>query len=161
LSAKNTVLLVIYGAGGHKSEMRRLLQYLNDVSSPEIVSLGSGPLLCNELAHYEISDVRSKKSRLKSLLLFLPIVLMTLLKVVDIVRRYRVVGVISTGPGLCIMPMLLLRSIGIKTVFLETFCRFESRSMTGRIMYKIAHRFLIQNRQLQALYPDAQYSGRL
>jgi UDP-N-acetylglucosamine:LPS N-acetylglucosamine transferase len=83
------------------------------------------------------------------------------MNVLRICRRYKVSGVISTGPGLCIIPMLLMRLMGYKTVFVETFCRFNSRSMTGRVMYKIAHRFLIQNKQLQALYPDADYCGRI
>ncbi len=161
MSDKQTVILVIYGAGGHKTEMQRLVSQLTVSNPVALVSLGSGVLNNPALAHYQAYDVRDKHSRLRSLLKLFPAVLKTLFDVLTISRRYKVAGVLSTGPGLCILPMLLFRVVGVKTVFLETFCRFESRSFTGRIMYRIAHRFLIQNRELQSLYPNAEYSGRL
>ena len=157
---KQPILLLIYGAGGHKTEMTRLLNYLKLLPAMSVVSLGDGPLK-NELAHYRAQDVRSKVSRWRSVCLIVPTLLSTLTNLIAIQRRYKVVGVVSTGPGICILPMLFFRLCGVKTVFLETFCRFQTRSFTGRIMYKIAHRFLIQNRELQSLYPDAEYSGRL
>jgi UDP-N-acetylglucosamine:LPS N-acetylglucosamine transferase len=70
-------------------------------------------------------------------------------------------GVISTGPGLSVVPMLVLRLLGVKIIFVETYCRFNTRSMTGRLMSKIAHRFLVQNKDQLVLYPNAEYCGRL
>ncbi|MFT4925817.1 MAG: beta-1,4-N-acetylglucosaminyltransferase [Phenylobacterium sp.] len=169
---KPQVLLLIYGAGGHKTEMKRLLAYLHSASSsspnsetipnhlPDFVSLGAGPLP-GGLAHFEADDLRSKTSRLHSVLFFLPTLVKILCHTLILSRRYKVLGVLSTGPSLCIIPMVLFRLAGVKTVFLETFCRFQTRSVTGRIMANIAHRFLIQNIQLQSLYPKAEYCGRL
>ena len=171
MGKQKEVLLVIYGEGGHRTEMQRLLASLEAAAVDlKVVSLGVEPLSDQEseqaLAHYPIRDIRrkhvqSKFQRLKGLLLFPVLLITALLTVVKISRRYQITGAISTGPGLSIVPMLLLRLMGIKCVFVETFCRFNSRSLTGQVMSKIAHRFLIQNKELQILYSDAEYSGRL
>lgn len=155
------ILLLIYGEGGHRTEMHRLLAELQTASQDlKVVSLGPKPLSIDVLAHYTARDIRRKNSRFNGLLLSSAL-MSALGSVIKITNRYDVVGAISTGPGLSIAPMLLLRLLGVKVVFIETFCRFQSRSFTGRVMSKLAHRFLIQNKDLQTLYPDAEYSGRL
>jgi UDP-N-acetylglucosamine:LPS N-acetylglucosamine transferase len=161
LNQQSTVLLAIYGQGGHRAEMRKLIQHLREGNSKlKVVTLGNGEIE-DVVAHFAAKDIRDKHNRIVTLLLFLPVLLSTLLNIIRICRHYNINGVLSTGPGLCILPMLMMRLMGYKTVFVETYCRFNSLSMTGRVMYKIAHRFLIQNKQLQTLYPNGQYCGRV
>ena len=163
------MLLVIYGGGGHRTEMQLLLDYLVKANSktPEqlnslpLISIGPSKLDCPVVAHYQMTDVRDKHSRFKSLFLMLPSVLNQLITTFKILRAHQVSGVISTGPGLCVIPMVIMRLFGINTVFVETYCRFSSRSFTGRVMSKLAHRFLVQNKQQLALYPGAEYCGRV
>jgi beta-1,4-N-acetylglucosaminyltransferase len=156
------VLLVIYGDGGHRSEMSHLLSHLTSAAQIiDIVSLGVGCIDESALAHYPAKDVRHKHNRFKSLALFVAGLFSSIFTVFQITRRFKVTGVISTGPGLCIVPMVMFRLLGVKTVFVETFCRFNSQSFTGRVMCKVAHRFLVQNKEQLALYPNAQYCGRL
>ncbi|NQZ08442.1 MAG: hypothetical protein HRT35_14910 [Algicola sp.] len=158
------VLLVIYGGGGHRTEMQLLLDYLvkaNSKTPVPLISIGPSKLDCCVVAHYQMTDVRDKHSRFKSLFLMLPSVLNQLITTVKILRAHKVSGVISTGPGLCVIPMVIMRLFGVNTVFVETYCRFNSRSFTGRVMSKLAHRFLVQNKQQLALYPGAEYCGRV
>ena len=78
-----------------------------------------------------------------------------------LLSRYKVNGAVSTGPGIALIPFFILKLLGKKTIFIETFCRFYTRSFTGKIMYKLAGRFLVQNKELKTLYPDSEYCGRL
>jgi beta-1,4-N-acetylglucosaminyltransferase len=158
------VLLVIFGVGGHRTEMNLLLNYFvkaNSQSPQSLVSIGPSPLNRAVEAHYQMTDVRDKHSRFKSLFLMLPRVLNQVITTFKILRAHKVTGVISTGPGLCVIPMVIMRLFGVNTVFVETYCRFNSRSFTGRVMSKLAHRFLVQNKQQLDLYPGAEYCGRL
>ena len=158
------MLLVIFGAGGHRTEMHQLLDYFGKANSKTptpLISIGPSPLDCCVVAHYRSIDVRDKHSRFKSLLLVLPSVLKQVVTTLKILRAHKVSGVISTGPGLCIIPMVIMRLFGVKTVFVETYCRFNSRSFTGRVMSKLAHRFLVQNKQQLDLYPGAEYCGQV
>lgn len=165
-------LLLIYGQGGHKTEMSLMLTCLanvNKVNSKaaeiEVITLGPQVLSCPQgvahIAHFDGSDVRDKHSRLATMLAIIPQNLRLIVNTLRIYHRYSLAGVISTGPGLAILPMLILRLFGVKTVFVETYCRFSTRSMTGRVMSKIAHRFLVQNKPQMDLYDNAEYSGRL
>ncbi len=156
------VLLAIYGDGGHRAEMTALIQALQQRSNHfSLVTLGDGMLSLPVLEHVQCADIRSKHRRVRNLLMTLPLMLVLAFKVWQLSRRYAFVGAISTGPGLAVTPMLVCRLLGIKTVFIETYSRFHSRSMTGRILSRIAQRFLVQNQSLQALYPNAEYCGRL
>jgi beta-1,4-N-acetylglucosaminyltransferase len=158
------VMLAIFGAGGHRTEMHLLLNYFvkaNRMTAMPLISIGPSPLDCGVVAHYQITDVRDKHSRFKSLLLVLPSVFKQVGTTLKILRAHKVNAVLSTGPGLCIIPMLVMRLFGVKTVFVETYCRFNSRSFTGRVMCKLAHRFLVQNKQQLDLYPGAEYCGRV
>jgi len=46
-------------------------------------------------------------------------------------------------------------------VHVETWSRFETRSWTGRVMYRIADRFYVQNREQKRHYPHSIFGGLL
>lgn len=162
MSDSKPVLLAIYGEGGHRAEMKALLERLSErCDAFQLVSYGADALNIPLLAHYSAGDIRSKYNRWHNLLLTFPRILIQSVFVINILRRHQITGAVSTGPGLALMPMLLCRLFGIKTVFVETSCRFNTRSMTGRLMYRLVNRFLVQNKSLLQLYPDAEYCGRL
>ncbi|EEC13566.1 conserved hypothetical protein [Ixodes scapularis] len=54
--------------------------------------------------------------------------------------------------------------LGIKkasVVYVESFCRVETLSITGRVLYHLADHFVVQWPQLSAKYPRAKYHGLL
>ncbi|CAG2120366.1 unnamed protein product, partial [Medioppia subpectinata] len=73
--------------------------------------------------------------------------------------------VVCNGPGVCIpiclSAKLLLRDVRI--VFVESFCRTQSLSLSGRILYfcRICDHFLVQWPQLTHRYNRAKYIGLL
>ena len=46
-------------------------------------------------------------------------------------------------------------------MYVESFARVKSLSMSGRIMYHVADKFVVQWQGLRALYPRAVYAGVL
>ena len=68
---------------------------------------------------------------------------------------------ISTGPGIAIIPAIAMRAKGGVVIHVETWSRFTTKSATGRLMYLLAQHFLIQNTSLTRHYPTAIYAGRL
>jgi beta-1,4-N-acetylglucosaminyltransferase len=47
----------------------------------------------------------------------------------------------------------------IKLIFLESFCRVQHLSLTGRILYPIVNLFIVHWPQLTQQYPNAKYIG--
>ncbi|MFC3033095.1 PssD/Cps14F family polysaccharide biosynthesis glycosyltransferase [Pseudoalteromonas fenneropenaei] len=152
------VVLLIYGEGGHRQEMKLLLEHI-DTGTLDFISVGPAPL-DESIRHVSLMDVRDKNKH-SNLITLLIRNLSCLPMLYKIVKKYGVSGAISTGPGNAILPFILLRLLGKKTVFVETFCRFYTRSITGRVMYRIASDFYVQNKEQLVFYKNAKYSGRL
>lgn len=69
--------------------------------------------------------------------------------------------IISTG-ALSTIPICLLGKLsGRKIIFIESFSKTNSTTITGRILYKFADLFIIQRKSLQAFYPKAIYGGTI
>ncbi|WP_437371602.1 PssD/Cps14F family polysaccharide biosynthesis glycosyltransferase [Maribacter litoralis] len=69
--------------------------------------------------------------------------------------------IISTGSG-CVLPMFILgRIFGKKLIFIETFSRIESKTLTGSFCYYLADVFIVQWKELKKLYPKAIYLGSI
>lgn len=78
-----------------------------------------------------------------------------------ILWRERPTHLISTGAGLAVPLGLVARLMGIKVMFIETFCAIHRPSLTGRMLYYIADRFVYQWPYLSTYYPSAQYAGKI
>lgn len=57
-------------------------------------------------------------------------------------------------------PMCLIGKIfGSKIIYIETFANINTKTITGRIIYKFADLFIVQWKSMLKLYPDAIYGG--
>jgi beta-1,4-N-acetylglucosaminyltransferase len=68
--------------------------------------------------------------------------------------------ILSTGAG-PVVPFALVARMLLRTriIFIETAARITAPSMTGRIMYRLAHRFYYQWRSLAPYFPGGIYGG--
>lgn len=82
-----------------------------------------------------------------------------------LVLRIRPRLIICNGPGTCVPVCycaFLLKVVGMadtKIIFVESFCRVEKLSLTGRLLYPIADRFIVQWPQLLLKSKRAEYLG--
>ncbi|NOY22489.1 MAG: polysaccharide biosynthesis protein [Acidobacteria bacterium] len=161
---KPEAILLIYGEGGHKAQMVRLLSRLLETgkcSGVQWIGLCENKQEIKSLTNFSLLPVRDKHSR-KSTICNIPGNLWLCCKfLAKIQRTWKVKGVISTGPAIAILPSLFFKLLGARIVFIETWCRFETRSWTGRAMYRIADRFYIQNDEQKQYYSGAIFGGLL
>lgn len=78
-----------------------------------------------------------------------------------ILRREKPALILSTGAGPAVPFALVGKLLRIPNVFIETFTRVTSPSLTGRIMYRLADRFFYQWRALEKFFPHGVYGGPL
>ena len=67
--------------------------------------------------------------------------------------------------------LILLYTIGIinalnlpllgKVIYIESFAKINSPTITGRIVYKFADDFYIQGEEMKKVYPKAHYDGEI
>lgn len=81
------------------------------------------------------------------------------IKSLFIYLKYRPGYIISTGAHTSGPMCLIGHLFGSKIIFIETFANSNSRSVTGRIVYKFADLFIVQWKSMLELYPKAVYGG--
>jgi UDP-N-acetylglucosamine:LPS N-acetylglucosamine transferase len=69
--------------------------------------------------------------------------------------------ILSTGAGPVVPFALVGKLLGIPMLFVETFTRTLTPSLTGRIMYHLADRFFYQWQPLGRYFPRGVYGGPL
>ncbi|MBO0589173.1 PssD/Cps14F family polysaccharide biosynthesis glycosyltransferase [Sporosarcina sp. E16_8] len=69
--------------------------------------------------------------------------------------------VVSTGAG-SVLPFLIFSKLfGARVVFIESFAKIHTPTITGRIVYKFADHFYVQWPTMLEKYPKAEYKGSL
>ena len=67
--------------------------------------------------------------------------------------------VITTGV-LAMIPMCLIAKIfGKKLIYIESFAKISSPTLTGKFLYKYADQFYVQWEKMLEIYPNAIYKG--
>ena len=88
--------------------------------------------------------------------------LLNLWEAFAILWKERPTALLSTGAGPAVPFALVGRFLfGTRVVFIETMTRVDHPSMTGRIMYRLAHDFYYQWPQLAKFFPKGMCGGLL
>ncbi len=76
-----------------------------------------------------------------------------------IILRERPDAIICTGV-LAMVPMcLLMKLFGKKLIYIESFAKTDSPTLTGKLLCKYADQFYVQWESMLAVYPNAIYVG--
>ena len=79
--------------------------------------------------------------------------------------RFSISIVLLASAGTCVPIVFvaflykLLGILDVDIVFVESFCRVQKLSLTGKLLYPIADKFIVQWPQLLRLYGRAEYLG--
>lgn len=85
--------------------------------------------------------------------------LVNILKTIQIFFIERPDVIISTG-ALATIPMCILAKIfNRKVIFIESFAKINSATLTGKLIYKFADQFYVQWEDMKLIYPNAIYKG--
>ncbi|XP_053716340.1 UDP-N-acetylglucosamine transferase subunit ALG14 homolog [Synchiropus splendidus] len=177
----NVSVLVVAGSGGHTSEILRLVESLTAAYSPRHYVIADTDMMSEEKINsfentkqkpdstsqftiYRIPRSRevhqswtsSVWSTLNALRFSLPLVF-----------RLKPDMVLCNGPGTCVplcVAGLLLGILGMKKVlivYIESICRVETLSLTGKILYYLSDYFFVQWSSLRDRYPKSIFLGRI
>jgi UDP-N-acetylglucosamine:LPS N-acetylglucosamine transferase len=76
-----------------------------------------------------------------------------------VVRRTRPRAVLTTGAGVAVPFAWIARLHGARVVYVESFTRIDSVSLSCRLIGRAASRVYVQWPELQRLLPRARYVG--
>lgn len=152
---RDTKVCFVASSGGHLAEIKQLRQliekypsFLVTESVPYEVDFFGKPIFyVRKMNRREIKSLLSLRAAYKN--------------AVRILEEERVTHVVTTG-AMCSVPFCkAAKKLGIKVIYIESFARVHSPSVTGRILYRFhwADVFYIQSPELKKFYPDAIYRG--
>lgn len=177
-------LLVVAGSGGHTTEILRLLGSLSNAYSPRhYVIADTDEMSLQKINAFEQNRAnRDPSSRFPKYYVhriprsrevrqsWLSSVFTTLYSMwfsLPLTLRVKPDLVLCNGPGTCVpicISALLLGIFGIKKViivYVESICRVENLSLSGKILFHFSHYFIVQWPALKEKYPKSVYLGRI
>ena len=133
---RTKVLLVVYTKGGHGAQMKRFLanapsplRSLNVIALTDVKATDQA-----YLKQYYCVEARDKYSTMKSISRFFLYTVMASLQILRILLRYRVIGLVSTGPGIAFVPAIICRLLRIKVIYFESWSRVYTPSTAGKVI---------------------------
>lgn len=159
--------LVVLGSGGHTSEMLHMVRQLDPkryqpmefvVADTDHTSVQRLQALIPGNQHTVHTIPRSREVG-QSYVSSLFSTLYALVHAIVITIQIRPELLLCNGPGTCVpvvMGAWMLRILGFpcRFVFVESFCRAQTLSLTGKILYKVVHCFLVHWESLHQKYPN-------
>lgn len=73
--------------------------------------------------------------------------------------KYRPDYIITTGVHTAVPMCFIGKILGSKIIYIETFANMVSKTVTGKILYPITDKFIVQWDSMRKLYPDADFGG--
>ncbi|KAM4606664.1 UDP-N-acetylglucosamine transferase subunit ALG14 [Polymixia lowei] len=173
-------VLVVAGSGGHTTEILRLMESLSPSYSPRHYVIADTDKMSEEKIRTFESSKEHTDSESKFTINRIPrsrevrqswsssvvSTLNAILYSIPLVFRLRPDMVLCNGPGTCV-PLcaagLLLGILGLKKVliiYVESICRVETLSLSGKILYPVSDYFFVQWSTLRDKYPKSIFLGR-
>ncbi|XP_041737234.2 UDP-N-acetylglucosamine transferase subunit ALG14 homolog [Coregonus clupeaformis] len=174
-------VLVVAGSGGHTTEILRLMESLSQSYSPRHYIIADTDKMSEDKirtfenakkdtgskGQFTIQRIPRSREVRQSWSSSVVTTLNALLYAIPLVFRLRPDMVLCNGPGTCV-PLctagLLLGLLGLKKVlivYVESICRVESLSLSGKILYHFSDYFFVQWSTLKDKYPKSIYLGRI
>ncbi|XP_069823834.1 UDP-N-acetylglucosamine transferase subunit ALG14 [Dendropsophus ebraccatus] len=178
-------LLVVAGSGGHTTEVLRLLSALSTSYYPVHYVLAETDRMseekirtfeaskdktsadAGECHQYTIQRIPRSREVRQSWSSSLLSTLRSCAYSLPVTYRLMPDVILCNGPGTCIpicFSAILLGILGIKKIliiYVESICRVESLSLSGKILYYVADHFIVQWPLLKDKYPNSVYLGRI
>lgn len=67
--------------------------------------------------------------------------------------------IISSGAAVAVPFFYLGKLFGCKTIYIEVFDRIDKPTITGKLVYPVTDRFIVQWPEMKKIYPKAIYLG--
>lgn len=145
-------ILFVSSKGGHFAELMQLKPIMDLHETTIVCEKGSNSKICD----FQLTS-GSRKNKIKYLLVFIA----NFFQTCYILLKVRPNVIISTGAHSCFHFFLLAKIFRIKSIYIESFARFNQLSLTYRLVKKMASVKVVQHHELLALAPDAKYIGRI
>ena len=152
---KKKRVMFISSVGGHLTQLLELKSIFNDYDYILVTEKTDVTLSMKE--KYKISYL--KYGSRKYIFKYIFIALFNIIKSIGLFIKYRPKVIVTTGTHTAVPMCYLGWLFRIKVIYIESFAKRTSPTLTGRIVYPIATTFVVQWESMLEHYPKAEYWG--
>ena len=146
---------IIFGAssGGHLEQLMMLKPLMLKYDSILLTEKTEYGIKFDDVKTFYVSQINRKE------LLFPFKFIANASKCLVIIIREKPDVMITTGVLAMIPCALLMKALGKKLIYIESFAKVTSQTLSGRLLYKYADQFYVQWKEMLEFYPNAIYKG--
>ncbi|MEE1008107.1 MAG: PssD/Cps14F family polysaccharide biosynthesis glycosyltransferase [Agathobacter sp.] len=149
---KKLKLVFAASSGGHYEQLM-MLKPLMEKHDSCVVGEATSYNAKSDIRTYYMHQVNRKE------ILFIPKMIGNTIRAIKILHKEKPDAIICTGV-LAMIPLCLLGKLrGSKLIYIESFAKVTSATMSGKLLYKYADRFYVQWESMLDIYPNAVYKG--
>ncbi len=152
---KKKRVMFISSVGGHLTQMLELKKIFNDYDYVLITEKNNVTINLKEKYHIDYLMYGSRHFWFK----YIFVCIHNLIKSIYLFIKYRPQVIVTTGTHTAIIMCYLGWIFRRKVIYIESFAKRTSKTMTGKIIYPIATTFIVQWENMLKLYPKAKYFG--
>lgn len=147
-------ILFAASSGGHLEQLMNLMPLTKKYAGAILTEKTAYSSPRTDLPLYLVRQVNRHEWK------FLPLMVLNTFSSLKILRKERPDVIICTG-ALATVPVCLLgkKLFHAKLIFIESFAKVNSPTVTGKLMYRFADRFYVQWESMLEVYPDAIFLG--
>lgn len=152
-------VIFISSTGGHLSELMQLKSIFKNYDYHIITEKNDTTLKLKEEYGNKINYlVYGARNYMLSYMFKFPY---NIIKSLILYMKIRPDVIVTTGAHTAVPICYIAKLFKKKIIFIETFARVNSQSMSGRMINKIADVFLVQHEEMLDVYENAIYKGDL
>lgn len=145
-------LVFAASSGGHYEQLM-MLKPLMERHDSCVVTEKTSYNAKSDIRTYYMVQVNRKE------ILFIPKMIINSFRAVRIIFKEKPEAIICTGV-LAMIPLCLIGKMkGCKLIYLESFAKVTSATLSGKLLYKYADRFYVQWESMLDIFPNAVYKG--
>ena len=153
LKKKDIKICFAASSGGHFEQLLMLKPLMDKYSGFIVTEKTSYKTKVDGINIYYLEQVNRKEK------IFLPRMLKNMIASLKIFNKEKPDVVICTGV-LAMIPICLISKIrGKKLIYIESFAKVTSATLSGKLLYKFADQFYVQWETMLKIYPNATYLG--
>jgi len=146
---------IVFGAssGGHLEQLMMLKPLMQKYDSILLTENTDYGVKIDDVKTYYVSQINRKE------FLFPLKIIANAFKSLYIIIREKPDVMITTGVLAMIPCALLMKALGRRLIYIESFAKVTSQTLSGKLLYKYADQFYVQWKEMLEFYPNAIYKG--
>lgn len=148
-------VMFICSVGGHLTQMLQIKKIFNKYNYVLVTEKTGVTESMKDQYNMEYLTYGSRKYIIKYLFIFS----FNILKSLFLFAKYRPQVIVTTGTHTAVPMCYIGKLFGKKIIYIESFAKRTSPTLSGRMVYPIANVFVVQWKSMLQFYPKAVYWG--